>query len=50
MTWAMFKKALEAQGVKDEDEIAFIDYSVYAEESSKPVVIRDERDGSITVL
>lgn len=50
MTWAMFKKALEAQGVKDEDIIAFIDFSIYDGEPEKPVVIRDERDGTITVL
>ena len=27
MTWGEFKRAVEAQGLKDDDEVAFIDFS-----------------------
>lgn len=32
MTWKEFKDAVEAQGVKDEDGIEFIDWSGWAEQ------------------
>lgn len=51
MTWKEVKKQIEAQGVKDEDEIQFIDILGLDEKircKSVPVFLRDRPTWEIT--
>lgn len=47
MTWLKFKQQVEANGVKDEDEIDWIDATLF--DVSELKVCRDSKNGRITI-
>ena len=49
MTWEEIKRAVEERGVKDTDEIAWIDLHPYGSDGSKCIEINRDHNGHVEI-